>query len=307
VTLAREAGALTMLPFALTVHAGFHLFAGEFADAEVLREEARGVSAAMGYPEVIYHRLALAGWRGQQAETSKLIEAGARDAAARGEGRAIAAGEHAAALLYNGLGRYEDALLAAQQAGEHPEDMVYSTWGLVELIEAATRSGKADLAADALERLSQTTRPSGTEWALGIEANSRALLSDGQAAENLYREAIDRLARTRIATYHARAHLLYGEWLRRERRRLDARELLATGETARKRTVETSGQLTAQETQIARLARAGLSNPEIGAQLFISPRTVEYHLHKVFAKLDISSRNQLGRVLPSDSNAAHAV
>jgi DNA-binding CsgD family transcriptional regulator len=185
-----------------------------------------------------------------------------------------------------------------------------------------------ELAADALERLSAMTRASGTDWALGIEARSRALLSDGDAAEHLYLEAIDRLGRTSIRVELARAHLLYGEWLRRERRRLDAREqlraahemftgmgveafadraareLLATGERARKRTVETREDLTPQEAQIARLARDGLSNPEIGARLFISPRTVEYHLHKVFGKLGISSRNQLDRALPAQPSVA---
>jgi len=226
-------------------------------------------------------------------------------------------------VLYNGIGRYEDALDAARQAGEHPEELP-SAWGLVELIEAATRSGKAAGAADALQRLSESARASGTDWALGIEARSRALLSDGEAAERLYRQAIDRLGRTRVRVELARAHLLYGEWLRRERRRLDARqqlrtahdllstmgmegfaeraarELLATGETARKRSVETSSQLTAQEAQVARLARDGLSNPEIGARLFISTRTVQYHLRKVFTKLGINSRVQLARALPSD-------
>ena len=200
-----------------------------------------------------------------------------------------------------------------------------ATWGLLELIEAATRTGRAETAAHALERLSKTTRATESDWGLGVEARSRALLSDKEAAERLYREAIERLGRTRVRLALARTHLLYGEWLRREKRRVDAREqlrtahemftamgveafadraareLLATGETARKRTVETSGALTAQETQIARLARDGLSNPEIGAQLFISPRTVQYHLHKVFAKLEISSRNELDRVLSSDA------
>jgi DNA-binding CsgD family transcriptional regulator len=217
-------------------------------------------------------------------------------------------------------------LAACQQSGEHLEELLFATWGLVELIEAATRTGKSALAADALERLSETTRPSGTDWGLGIEARSRALLSEGEVAERLYREAIERLARTRVRVALARAHLLYGEWLRRERRRMDAREQLrtahelfitmgadgfaerarrelrATGETARKRTVETSGQLTPQETQVARLARDGLSNPEIGLRLFISASTVQYHLRKVFMKLDINSRMQLARALPADAS-----
>ena len=220
----------------------------------------------------------------------------------------------AAALFYNGLGRYEEALEAARKGSEHPRDMARV---LPELIEAATRTGNPQDAADALERLSATTRASASNWGLGIEARSGALVSGGEAAERLYREAIDRLGRTRMRVELARAHLLYGESLRRQRRRLDAREqlrtahemftamgiegfaaraareLLATGETARKRTVETAGELTAQEAQIARLARDGLSNPEIGARLFISPRTVEYHLRKVFTKLDIGSRKEL--------------
>jgi DNA-binding CsgD family transcriptional regulator len=199
-----------------------------------------------------------------------------------------------------------------------------SVWSLPELVEAATRCGQADVATAAIESLSERTRAAGTELALGIEARSKALLSDGEVAERLYREAIERLGRTRLALELARAHLLYGEWLRRDRRRIDARdqlrlardsftsmgaeafaaragrELLATGETARKRTDETRDDLTAQETQIAQFARDGLSNAEIGARLFISPRTVEYHLHKVFIKLDITSREHLDRVLPGD-------
>jgi DNA-binding CsgD family transcriptional regulator len=205
--------------------------------------------------------------------------------------------------------------------------MWFSTWAAVELIEAASRTGEVERAADALERLSRTARAAGTDWALGVEARSRALLSDGDAAERLYREAIERLQRTRLRVDLARAQLVYGEWLRRDRRRLDAREhlrtalemfqhmemagfagraereLLGTGGRARRRTVETREQLTAQEAQVARLARDGLSNSAIGEQLFISQHTVAYHLRKVFAKLDITSRNQLGRVLPQSPDA----
>jgi DNA-binding NarL/FixJ family response regulator len=230
-------------------------------------------------------------------------------------------------VLYNGVGRFADALVAAQRVSEHPEELVFATWGLVELVEAATRSGKPDVAADALRQLSEATSTAGTDWALGVEAGARALVSEDEVAEDLYREAIERLARTRARAWLARGHLLYGEWLRRQGRRLDAREqlrtahdmlaamgaeafaeraareLLATGETAPKLTVETSSGLTAQESQIARLARDGLSNPEIGARLFISPRTVEYHLHKVFGKLDISSRTELGGALPGEPGA----
>jgi DNA-binding CsgD family transcriptional regulator len=235
----------------------------------------------------------------------------------------------ATGVFYNGLGRYEDALAAAQQASEDPnEEQVFSIWGVVELIEAATRSGVPERAADPLERLAHSTRASGSDWALGVEAYARALVSDGETAERSYREALARLARTRVRWALARAHLLYGEWLRRERRRIDAREqlgaayemfvtmgaegfaeraereLLATGATARKRTVETRSQLTPQEAQVAGLARDGLSNVEIGARLFISPRTVQYHLGKVFAKMGIDSRRQLARALPSDPDVA---
>jgi DNA-binding CsgD family transcriptional regulator len=229
-------------------------------------------------------------------------------------------------VLYNGLGRYEDALAAARDAVDHPEELGPSSWALAELVEAAVRTGKAEIASEALERLSEAARVTGSDWALGVEARCRAVVSDGEVAGDLYREAIERLGRTRVSVELARTHLVYGEWLRRERRRLDAREqlhtahemftamgmeafaerasreLLATGETARKRTVETLDELTAQEGQIAALARDGLSNPEIGARLFISPRTVEYHLHKVFAKLSIKSRSELGRVLSPDAD-----
>jgi len=273
----------------------------------------------------------LAAWRGREAEASNLIEAITKEVVARGEGIGLTITHWASAVLYNGLGRYEEALTAAERASEHPEDLGFSNWGLVEAIVAGVRSGKRERAADAFQRLSELTRASGTDWALGIEARSRALLSEGEVAERLYREAIDRLGRTRIRVELARAHLLYGEWLRRERRRVEAREhlrnaqamltamgieafmprtereLAATGERARKRTPDTREDLTAQEAQVARLARDGLSNPEIGARLFISPRTAEYHLHKVFTKLDISSRNQLSRVLPQETSAVQPV
>jgi DNA-binding CsgD family transcriptional regulator len=316
VRLARDAGTLTVLPHALTLHSGFYIFAGEFGTAEALGHEAREVSNAIGVPDVAYTRLILAGWRGQ-AETPELIEASGRDALARGEGRTIGAGDYSAAVLYNGLGRYADALAAAQRSREHPEELVFSTWGLSELIEAATRTGKSDLAADALTQLSEATRTAGTDWALGVEARSRALVSEVGAAEDLYREAIERLARTRTRAWLARGHLVYGEWLRRQRRRLDARqqlrtahemlaamgadgfaerarvELEATGEQARKRTVETRDELTPQEGQISRLAAEGATNQEIAAQLFISPSTVDYHLRKAFRKLGVKSRHQL--------------
>jgi DNA-binding CsgD family transcriptional regulator len=278
----------------------------------------------------MYTSLVLAAWRGQEVQALELIESGLSDATSRGEGRTIGLTAYATAVLYNGLGRYRDTLAAAERACEHDDLGLYG-WALIELIEAGARSGETEVAAAALPRLGERTRASATDWALGIEARSRALLCEGPAAEALYREAIERLARTRIAIHLARANLLYGEWLRREKRRLDAREhlraahdvfsrtgaeafaeragreLLATGATARKRTVESVDVLTPQEAQIARLARDGLSNPEIGAKLFISPRTVEYHLRKVFSKLGISSRNELRHVLTAPGRAAMPV
>jgi len=326
VQLARDVGALNELPIALNTRIGVHLNAGELAAAASLIEEVEGVNQATGSHVAPYGALGLAAWQGRADEAFELFEASIREVVSRGEGVGLTVIEWASAQVYNSLGRYEDALAACQQSGEHLEELLFATWGLVELIEAATRTGKSALAADALERLSKTTRPSGTDWGLGIEARSRALLSEGEVAERLYREAIERLARTRVRVALARAHLLYGEWLRRERRVMDAREQLrtahelfitmgadgfaerarrelrATGETARKRTVETSGQLTPQETQVARLARDGLSNPEIGLRLFISASTVQYHLRKVFMKLDINSRMQLARALPADAS-----
>jgi DNA-binding CsgD family transcriptional regulator len=323
VQLARDAGALAVLFIALRGRIGLHLHAGELAAAASLVEEVQAVAEATGSHFAPYDALALAVWRGREADAAALIEAGVKEVMARGEGMALAIIRWASAVLYNGLGRYEEALAAAQQASAHPQELLFSTWGLVELIEAAARSGKPEPAAVALRRLSDKTRASGTDWALGIEARSRALLSDDAAAERLYREAIERLGRTRVRAELARAHLLYGEWLRRRKRRVDAREqlrtahqmfmamgfeafaqraereLLATGETARRRTVESLDQLTAREVQIVRLARDGLSNSEIGGRLFISPKTVEYHMHKVFTKLGVSSRSQLGRALPA--------
>jgi DNA-binding CsgD family transcriptional regulator/tetratricopeptide (TPR) repeat protein len=328
VQLARNAGALTVLPLALNHRAGCHVHAGEFPSAEALGEEAREVSVAIGNPDVSISSLFLAGWRGREVEAVRLIEASDQDAAGRGEGRRIGAGRYASAVLYNGLGRYERALAAAEEALEYPRELATSRWALSEQVEAATRSGKPEPAARALSQLSETTRAAGTDWALGIEARSRALMSDGEIAEGLYREAIDRLGCTRIRSELARAHLLYGEWLRRERRRLDAREQLrhahrsftefgmeafaerarveleATGEHARKRTVETRDDLTPQEAQISRLAADGATNQEIAAQLFISPSTVDYHLRKAFRKLGVRSRRQLTQHLLQPS--AHA-
>ena len=317
VQVARDAGALTVLPLALNYGAGCRVHAGEFTSAEALGEEAREVSVAISNPDVAISSLFLAGWRGRQADTLRLIEASDQDAVARGEGRRIGAGRYSAAVLYNGLGRYELALDAAQQALQYPRELATSNWAMAEQIEAAIRSGKHQPATCALAQLSETTGASGTDWALGVEARSRALMSKGEIAEGLYQEAIDRIRRTRIRSERARAHLLYGEWLRRENRRLEARgqlrtahelfsrfgmdafaertrvELEATGEHARKRAVETRDELTPQEAQICRLAADGATNQEIAAQRFISSSTVDYHLRKAFRKLDVNSRRQL--------------
>jgi DNA-binding CsgD family transcriptional regulator len=321
VELARNAGALTMLPHALAMRTGMHLFAGELEAAATLLAEEQAIVKAIGSARPAYVAVALPAWLGREAETREQIEATTSQAVELGEGQLLTLVEWSTAVLYNGLGRHEEAMLAAERAVASPLELGIASWALPELIEAAARCKTPERGRDALRRLSDMTRASGTAWALGVEALSRALLSDGDAAGRLYCEAIERLGGAGVDAVLARARLLYGEWLRRERRRLDAREQLriaherfaemgaeafahraarelrATGATARKRTAQTSAELTPQEAQIARLAHDGLSNPEIAAQLFISPRTVQYHLHKVFAKLDISSRTQLGRAL----------
>jgi DNA-binding CsgD family transcriptional regulator len=316
VRIARETGALAILPLALTYRSGTHLHAGEFAATSALIEEAGALTSSIGGAPLLYTQILLAAWRGERAETSSLLESNLPNAIDRGEGRALTWGEYAWALLYNGLGEYEAALSAALSACEH-DDLGLVAWAMIELVEAAARCDRPDIAAATLGRLAERTQASGTDWALGIEARSRALLSDGEAADALYQEAVERLARTRVRVHLARAHLVYGEWLRREQRRSGAREQLraahdmferagaagfaerarrelsATGETVRKRTVETQDVLTPQEAQVAQLAAEGHTNPEIGSQLFISRRTAEYHLSKVFTKLAISSRRQL--------------
>jgi DNA-binding CsgD family transcriptional regulator len=324
---ARDVGALAVLPLTLSTRASVHLFAGELADAASLFDESAALAAATDSRTVPYGALTLAAFRGHEDEAARLIDACTSDSIARGEGNGLTLAHWATALLCNGLARYEEALAAAEQAAEDPRELWFSTWAAVELIEAASRTGNAARATGSLEWLSSNTRASGSDWGLGIEARSRALLSHGDAAESLYGEAIERLGRTLLRVDLARAHLLYGEWLRRERRRVDAREqlrtafemfiamgveafagraereLLATGERVRKRTVETREELTVQESQVARLARAGLSNAEIGERLFISQHTVAYHLRQVFTKLEITSRNQLRRVLPASASA----
>jgi DNA-binding CsgD family transcriptional regulator len=326
VQTARELGALVHLQFALTFLVVTLILRGELSTAARLIDEDRMLAEAMGNPPVAHTVMLLAAWRGQEARASELIESTVLEATALGMGRLVNSGEYASAVLHNGLGRHDVARDAAWRAFE-PDAVGHGSLVVSELAEAASRTGDTELIAVALEWLSERTCVRPTDWALGIEARIRALHSAGDVADGFYRESIERLDRTPVRAELARSRLLYGEWLRRERRRVDAREqlraahqmleamgieafakrarreLLATGETARKRRVETRDELTAQEGEIARLARDGLSNPEIGARLFISPRTVKYHLRKVFTKLDISSRTELSRALPGDAIA----
>src|SRR5439155_3102102 len=318
----REAGHLAELVLALTTRVGVHLMAGETQAAAALIEEADALAKATGSgiaPR--YGALALAAHRGREDELVRLAQIATGDFVARGEGLGVTATHWVTALLYNGLGRYEDAFVAAAEATSVPGEIWFARSASLELIEAAARTGRHERAAEALESLSASTGASGTTWGLGVEARSRALLAEGAAAETRYREAIDRLQSTRLRFDLARSHLVYGEWLRREARRIDARrelraayelftdfgmeafaersriELEATGEQARKRTVDTLDQLTPQQAQISRLAANGNTNREIAAQLFISRSTVEYHLGKVFRKLDVTSRMQLANKL----------
>jgi DNA-binding CsgD family transcriptional regulator len=268
----------------------------------------------------------LAAWQGRAAETRELVERTNVEARARAEGVALAVGDYARAVLCNGLGQYDEALQAARSASEF-EEVVVENWGLSELVEPAVRTGRHDIARAALDRLAVKAGAAGTAWALGIEARSRAIISDGEVAERSYRKAIELLGATRVRAELARAQLLYGEWLRREDRRVDARdqlrtaydafvamgidafaerarhELLATGEKVRQRSIETQDRLTPQELQIARLASEGQTNPEIGAQLFLSRRTVEWHLRKIFDKLEIDSRRELPAALHRGARA----
>ena len=326
VELARGTGSLSELPLALLHRGHMHLFAGELTAAASVFGELQAVADATGAHFTPYIGWALAAWRGDEPAVSALIEATYADAIEHGQGLSVAVASWAQALLCNGLGQYDQAVVAARRASSYDGELTPKDWALVELVEAAARSKLADTAAAALSALAPQADASGTDWAIGLVTRCRALLAEGDAAEELYRQAIAHLGRTRMRPDLARAHLLYGEWLRRQRRRgearaqlrtahdlLDAmgmaafaerarRELHATGETARKRAgAPADQQLTAQESQIAQLARDGLSNPEIGARLFLSPRTVGYHLGNVFAKLGISSRNQLRLALPADA------
>ena len=315
----RRTGALGRLPLGLHTYCFLAIRCGHLADVAAAIAESDAVieatGADMGYSVV---KALLAVFRGRESEAAALIQSTEKEAAAVGHGAVVQATEWAAAILYNSLGRYEDAFATAERgSGDSPEEQFISTWAVVELLEAATRSGNREAAEIALRRIVETTAVSTTDSARGISARSRALMSEGAAAENLYEEAVERLGRSRLRPDLARTHLLYGEWLRREGRRLDARvqlrtglelfnamgmdafarraerELSATGEHARKRIDETRADLTPQEAQIASLARDGFSNAEIGTRLFLTARTVEWHLHHVFAKLGISSRKQL--------------
>jgi DNA-binding CsgD family transcriptional regulator len=317
VQLARETGALGELTHALGMRAHVHFFAGELATAASLVDEIRAAAEATGGNLPPYAAVGLAAMRGREAEAVGLIDDCRGELTRRGEGIGISVLDWAEAVLYNGLGRYEEACAAAVRVAEHPDDVNSSSWGMVELIEAAVRAGTPELAAEAHGRLLDMTQASDTDWGLGIAARSRALLTGDAGAESLYREAIERLGRTRLRPELARARLLYGEWLRRQRRHADARgelrialemfndfgmeafaerthrELRATGERPRRRTPDMRDQLTPQEAQVARLAAEGRTNREIAAQLFISPNTVDYHLRKAFRKLDVKWRTQL--------------
>jgi DNA-binding CsgD family transcriptional regulator len=317
----RQTGALSTLPFVLTDRGAVYAFLGDLRTAERIEEELRVATEATGIVTAHAGRLTLAALRGREPDYSELLRMTVDEARARGEGLALSVAEFLTGGLYNGLGRYEAALAAAAPSEHHSREGP-AIWALTEVVEAAVRCGQTELASRAFELVEATTSAAGTDWGLGIEARLRALLSAGDDADDLYREAIARLDCTTIRVQLARTHLLYGEWLRRERRRLDAREQLrtahemfrdfgveafaerarleleATGERARKRTLDTRDDLTPQEAQIARLAAEGHTNREIAARLFISASTVEYHLRKAFRKLDVKSRTQLQARLP---------
>ncbi|MEV4621069.1 AAA family ATPase [Asanoa sp. NPDC049573] len=325
---ARETGTLNLLPLALDYLGSFHIHAGDFVAATATTEEAAALNSALHVMPPPYTPIMLAAWRGDQSGAGRVIEASIQDAFPRGQGSALVLTEYAAAVLNNGLGRYATALAAAQRATTG-DQLVAKSWALPELVEAAARLDRWDVGEAALRELTERTRASGTPWALGTEAYARALLSHGPDAEDLYRTAIDRLEECHMNAHLARAHLVYGEWLRRCNRRAEARgqlrrahdmlshmgaeafderarnELQATGENVRRRTSDTMLDLTPQESLIASLARDGRTNQEIGAELFISPRTVEWHLRKIFAKLAIGSRREL-RDAPLDGGMVAA-
>ena len=325
IKLARDTGAIVALPIAFNTRAGVDLLAGDFVAADAMVAEARVVGEVTQSSIVPYGSVALAVFRGNEADAVRQIEAATEDIRRRGEGEGLSFVHWATAVLFNGQGRYEQALSAAQQAQDDDSPALwFANWAAVELVEAASRVGRPDQAADAVRRVSETTQAAGTDWALGVEARSRALVSHGDAAESRYLEAVDRLDRSGLRLELGRADLVYGEWLRRQRRRRDARdhlaraygiftrsgamafagrariELRACGGLVHDEPVDTRDPLTAQEALIARLAGAGSSNPDIAAQLFISRATVAYHLRKIFTKLRISSRNELAQALSDE-------
>jgi DNA-binding CsgD family transcriptional regulator len=327
---AREIGALVRLPIDLTAFAVLVTWWGDFGAAAAAIAEADAVTDATGTRLAPFSAMLLAAFRGRESEAAPLIDATIGAATAGGQGIGVQFAHWTAAILFNGAARHKEALAAAAHATDDEFGLFLSAWALPELIEASVKTQSGD-ERRSLDRLIEVTATAGTDWARGIEARCRALLATGAAADELYREAIDRLSQTRLRPELARAHLLYGEWLRREGRRGDAREhlgnahemlaqigmeafaerarheLVATGAKIRKRSTETRDELTPQEEQIAWLARDGLSNPEIGAQLFISARTVEWHLRKVFTKLGISSRRQLRVALPDGDRSLAGV
>jgi DNA-binding CsgD family transcriptional regulator len=319
---ARASASVTLRAQIASDAAHVALLKGDLSLARTLSDETLVMRTAAGLPPWFMRQgpLALAAWQGR-AHSFEGLRTSSRTVDGTDQAMWSSITHCTTAILYNGLGRYDEALAEAHRGSEHAEDLSWAIWSLPELVEGAARSGKPDVAASAFGRLRQVTTPAATDWGLGIEARCRALVSEGKVADEGFREAIERLGQAGIVAHLGRAHLLYGEWLRRENQRIDAREQLraardvflsmgaeafttrterelqATGEKVRKRTNDTRAQLTAQERQVAELARDGFSNGEIGAQLFISPRTAEYHLHKVFAKLGITSRTQLNRAL----------
>ncbi|MBB5782095.1 ATP-binding protein [Nonomuraea jabiensis] len=330
IRIARESGALSVLPVALDVLAQALCVAGDLRGAALLIAEAGAVTQATGSRIASYARLMLAGARGREAEARTLINVTIAEATAAGQGCAVQYARSATAMLCNGLGRYDEALAAAQRAAADTPELFVADWARIELVEAAARAGRPETARAALDRLRQGAAAAGTDWGLGVATRLRALLSDGSDADRLYREAIERLAPTPVRPELARAHLLYGEWLRRAGHRVAARdhlrqalelfgemrmdafaerarrELATAGERVRRRRVDAFDELTAQEAEIAQLAVAGRSNPEIGAQLFLSPRTVEWHLRKVFMKLGVSSRRELAGALNATGRTAES-
>jgi DNA-binding CsgD family transcriptional regulator len=323
VEVARESGALSQLALALSGEAPVLVFAGDLAAADAAVAETRTIQEATGIVAAPYGALILSAWQGREQEAAELIEITMQGAQSRGEGVGVAISEYGRAVLSNSMRQHESAWVAARSASEHRE-VVAENWGLSELVEAASLAGEMEVATDAADRVARKARATGTDWALGIEARSRALLATAEA-EGHFHDAITHLERTRVRAELARTRLLYGEWLAQQRRRADARSelsiayemfnkmttegfanrartaLAATGARVPRQQPKTRADLTPQETQIARLARDGLSNPEIGAQLFISARTVEWHLRKVFTKLGISSRGGLRTALPDDA------